>query len=262
MTARSRHRGHRIEWMGHKWVYTDRNDTTKHGRERPCADCGKWSVGPDACLSKLPSVRQACCGHGRPEDVYFIFWNGMEVRGEEAIRLQECWQHRGISPSDVIEVYLRVRDVESTYQLCQMCNIGVVTVQELIKVIDTVCGNSLDIDPFCDILEVYSERNTNRETHMGLNTKAITGIQRQTDILSDGHQEVVDQAVSATEAIIALDDRMEKSKESGSGAGISMLTTQVHSRLETLQDQLQAQADRALRVRAEIERIKISMVII
>jgi hypothetical protein len=163
MTARSKHRGHVIEWTGHKWVYTDWSDTTllQYGKERPCTACGKRSRerGPDTCLGMMSSVRQACCGHGHPEDAYFIFHNGVGVRGADAVRLRSCWLETPVAPSDVIELYLLVLDVESTYRLCQMCNIGVVTVPEVVEIAETFRQNSLDIAPFCDILEVYRKRN-------------------------------------------------------------------------------------------------------
>ena len=259
MTARSRHRGHRIEWVGHKWVFTDWSDNTVNrcGRERPCTACGKRSRerGPDTCLGMISQVRQACCGHGHPEDAYFIFHNGVELRGADAVRLQECWIHNNVTPHDVIEVYLAVRNVEIAYRLCQMGNIGVFKLAEVLRIIDNLRRNSLDIAPFCDILEVYS--NPNPETNM--NTKAITNIQRQMDILSDGHQEVVDQAVSATGAIVAMDDRVEQSKESGNWSPGKMCSSRVSTQLNTLKDQLRAQAARALRACAEIEQIQLTL---
>lgn len=257
MTARTRQRGHRIKWAGHKWVYTNWDDKSRvqGGGERPCASCGKRSEGPDACLGKLPQVRAACCGHGHPEDAYFIFHDGTELRGEDAVRLKGCWTDHPMTPGDVIEMYLRARDVESTYRLCHLCRIGV-KAQELLGIVDTFRRNSLDIAPFCDILEVYSERNTNRETSM--NTKAITNIQRQAGVLSDGHQEVVDQAVATTAAIIALDARQRR----GSGAGVRIYAHQVSQHLDCLQEQLKAQAARALRVCDEVEQIKRNLIIV
>lgn len=118
MTARSRHRGHGIKWVGHKWVFTD------------------WS---DTCLGMLPSVRQACCGHGHPEDAYFIFHDGVEMRGADAVRLQECWKHFRVSPHDVIEMYLRTLDVEETYRVCSVCIAAGVTLPDVLKVLDTFC---------------------------------------------------------------------------------------------------------------------------
>ena len=259
MTARSRHRGHRIEWAGHKWVYTEWGDTPQYGKERPCTRCDNISDGPDFCLGKLPGVRQACCGHGHPEDAYFIFHNGVEVRGADAIKLRECWIDHCVTPGDVIEMYLLMLDVEDVYRLCRLCSAGVVTLPSVLSVIDTFRRNSLDFASICSILEAYSERNTNQETHMNL--KAITNIQRQVDILSDGHQEVVDQAVLATAAIIAMDDCMKRSKDAGwpVTVGIRLYTHRIEQQLDKLQDQLRAQSLRALRVCDEIEQIKTNL---
>ena len=92
-----------------------------------------------------------------------------------------------------------------------------------------------------------------------MNTKAVTNIQRQIDILSDGHQVVVDQAVVVTAAIIAMDDHLDKL---GLGALISVCTPRVQRQLDKLQNQLRGQAARALRVCDEVEQIKISMKIV
>jgi len=92
-----------------------------------------------------------------------------------------------------------------------------------------------------------------------MNTKAITNIQRQASVLSDGHQEVVDQAVAATAAIIALDDRLEESRQ---GAGISLHTCRAQTQMDKLQAQLRAQSLRALRVYDEVEQIKKNLKIV
>ena len=89
-----------------------------------------------------------------------------------------------------------------------------------------------------------------------MNTKAITNIQRQSDILSDGHQAVVDQAVVTTGAIIALDARQED------GGGVSMYTRLVHQHLDALKEQLKAQAARTYRVCAEIDQVKKNLQIV
>jgi hypothetical protein len=85
---------------------------------------------------------------------------------------------------------------------------------------------------------------------MGLNSKAVTNVKRQLDTLSDGHQDIVVQAVKATTAIIKLDERLE-----------SKCNTRMHGRLATqdldeLLNLLSAQATRALRVCSEIKQIK------
>ena len=92
-----------------------------------------------------------------------------------------------------------------------------------------------------------------------MNTKAITNIQRQTGVLSDGHQEVVDHAVEATAAIARMDDRIQKAKEIGSTIGVSVFADRAQKELETLQKQLKAQAARAWRVCDEIEQVKVNL---
>lgn len=82
-----------------------------------------------------------------------------------------------------------------------------------------------------------------------MNIKVITDIQRQLDVLSDGHQNVVDQAVRATGAISNLDDRIEKY---GSNSGVGLYTRQVAEQLGLLDDQFAIQEARIKRVRAEI----------
>jgi molecular chaperone GrpE (heat shock protein) len=97
---------------------------------------------------------------------------------------------------------------------------------------------------------------------MGLNLKAITNIQRQADILSDGHQDVVDQAVVATVAVTVIDDCMTRAKEARRPpVGLSTYARQACQQLDMLKEQLQAQAERAHRVYAEIEQIKKNLII-
>lgn len=56
-------RGHRIDLIDGKWLYTD-------GREwdesRPCPRCGLMPTpeGHDACLGHIPGMHSVCCGHG------------------------------------------------------------------------------------------------------------------------------------------------------------------------------------------------------
>jgi glycerol-3-phosphate cytidylyltransferase-like family protein len=97
---------------------------------------------------------------------------------------------------------------------------------------------------------------------MGMNTKAITDIQRQSDILSDGHQMAIDQAVTATAAIIVMDERMEEIAQGASSVGLRILPRHARQQLSILQDQLRAQSLRALRVCDEVEQIKKNLQII
>lgn len=95
-----------------------------------------------------------------------------------------------------------------------------------------------------------------------MNTKAITNIQRQLDILSDGHQEVVDQAVSATAAISAMDDLTEKTAQERRATRRNIFLRPACQQLNKLQEQLIAQARRALRVYDEVEQIKTNLRIV
>ena len=170
MTARARHRGHRIEWAGSKWIYIDRDYAAmvKYGKERPCTRCHNRSEGPDFCLGRLPYVRQACCGHGHPEDAYFIFHNGVEVRGVDAVKLRECWNHNNVTPKLVIEVFLQILNVEVTCRLCQSHTAGALSTDALARIGGVICRKAVDIAPICDILEVYrrdQDQITRTERH-------------------------------------------------------------------------------------------------
>jgi len=83
----SHFRGHPIIWVNDStWVYEDTGEPLPGwgGEARPCAHCGKdfkHSFDVDPCLGILPGVKQACCGHGVPEEAYIIFENGVIVEG-------------------------------------------------------------------------------------------------------------------------------------------------------------------------------------
>lgn len=88
MTATSTLRGHAIEWDGGRWRFCDtRAPTATTHRERPCGHCGRHDTaeGHDACLGTLPSVMNACCGHGRPSEAYIQYPDGSDLRGTAAI---------------------------------------------------------------------------------------------------------------------------------------------------------------------------------
>ena len=86
---RSFFRGHSIVWENDQWVYEDTRQPlpATGGIVRPCAKCGKeTTLGEgevDPCLGVLPGVDNACCGHGRREDAFIRFQNGVYVEGFE-----------------------------------------------------------------------------------------------------------------------------------------------------------------------------------
>ncbi len=63
-------RGHSLEFINDKWVYSDTKRTIK--KERPCIRCGKMPTtnGHDSCLGFVEGVLSACCGHGVVEKIF------------------------------------------------------------------------------------------------------------------------------------------------------------------------------------------------
>ncbi len=81
MPARAYINGHEIRWDPEikGWRYAD---GALLDEIRPCARCGQSGKnGQDACLSGLPGVRNACCGHGTKEG-YIQFEDGRVLRGQ------------------------------------------------------------------------------------------------------------------------------------------------------------------------------------
>jgi len=80
MTAYTLYNGHIIKWNNKtkKWHYKDGKLATEF---RKCPKCGKLPTnkGHDACLSNLPGIKNACCGHG-VEDGYLEFEDGTYLR--------------------------------------------------------------------------------------------------------------------------------------------------------------------------------------
>lgn len=78
------HRGHRIHARkDSKGVYSiwEYSDGSSIKDERPCVRCGKPATEEDhdQCISNLPNVQYACCGHG-VEDGYVKLYNGKVIR--------------------------------------------------------------------------------------------------------------------------------------------------------------------------------------
>nr|WP_145401600.1 hypothetical protein [Paenibacillus xylanexedens] len=90
MTAKSKMNGHDIEYVKGDWIYSDTKESTmtQHGT-RSCSHCKQFCTpeGHDACLGTLPNVKNACCGHGVPEDAYVQFNNDSCVYSKDALTL-------------------------------------------------------------------------------------------------------------------------------------------------------------------------------
>lgn len=67
-----------------KYRFVDNNELVELTHiDRPCGNCGKYRTedGHDPCLSNLPGVTNACCGHGNKKESYVQFENGVVLRG-------------------------------------------------------------------------------------------------------------------------------------------------------------------------------------
>lgn len=86
MTIRSTDRGHAITFKEGAFVFDDTGEPTV-GSTRPCGHCGKCATaeGHDACISRLPGVKNACCGHGEVGDVYVQMLDGRYLQGWDAV---------------------------------------------------------------------------------------------------------------------------------------------------------------------------------
>ncbi|WP_180897148.1 hypothetical protein [Martelella soudanensis] len=80
-------RGHKITLSAGIWRYADTGaPTAATWRTRPCGHCGQHDTpeGHDACLGRLPAVKNACCGHGHRREAYAQLRHGPTLRGRAA----------------------------------------------------------------------------------------------------------------------------------------------------------------------------------
>ena len=79
-------RGHKIEYIKDRWVYSDnKQSVSETHKERACGKCNKMETkeGYDNCLGKLRGLMNACCGHGIDKP-YIQFLDGKIIRGKDA----------------------------------------------------------------------------------------------------------------------------------------------------------------------------------
>lgn len=84
-------RGHEIVFVNGYWRFKDTmKSTVATWKRRLCGCCGKpvTAEGHDACLSTLPGVVNACCGHGNVRDAYVVFDDGRRLYGLAARQWQ------------------------------------------------------------------------------------------------------------------------------------------------------------------------------
>lgn len=72
---------------------------------RPCALCGHSPTlkGHDACISDLPGVNNACCGHGVVEDAYVVLKNGKVLKRQQALDYLQAENLQTISQKKTFE---------------------------------------------------------------------------------------------------------------------------------------------------------------
>ncbi len=67
-------------------------DMAGSGQFGICANCNlpPTEEGHDGCLGVLDEsqVMNACCGHGNDSQAYIQYWDGTDVRGQEAVSEQ------------------------------------------------------------------------------------------------------------------------------------------------------------------------------
>jgi len=83
-----KHRGHPMHRrQDGTWVYTDTSQLVSENPDRACGQCGRSNTaeGHDGCLGALPSVANACCGHGDERGAYVVFDGGERLGGAEAV---------------------------------------------------------------------------------------------------------------------------------------------------------------------------------
>ncbi len=81
-------RGYPVFEKDSRWYYKDTGQLVgPNWKDRPCGHCGKPDTddGHDGCLGELPGVNNACCGHGKHNEAYIQFKNGVTIRGFETI---------------------------------------------------------------------------------------------------------------------------------------------------------------------------------
>lgn len=83
----NKYRGNPIYDIDGIWYYSDTGDPVIYSKGKPCGKCDKpyTSEGHDPCIASLPYIRNACCGHGEPQEAYLQFMNGKCVRGRLAV---------------------------------------------------------------------------------------------------------------------------------------------------------------------------------
>ncbi len=65
----------------------------------------------DECLTMLPGVENACCGHGNRNDSYIMFKNGVLVRGFDVI--EYSWMSDKDFKEQIVDKGITVEEIET-----------------------------------------------------------------------------------------------------------------------------------------------------
>jgi hypothetical protein len=82
------HRGNEIIKVNGVFVYKDNlKPVSETWETKNCGHCNLpfTKEGHDGCIGILPSVLNACCGHGNINDAYVQFEDSSVIRGQKAI---------------------------------------------------------------------------------------------------------------------------------------------------------------------------------
>lgn len=87
---RGKWRGYSMYYDTQDWRFVDDDSLVSLGESRPCGRCGEYATkaGHDPCIANLPSVMNACCGHGSTREAYVQFVDGRLLQGPDAIEFQ------------------------------------------------------------------------------------------------------------------------------------------------------------------------------
>jgi hypothetical protein len=87
--TKSKYRGHDIFCINDEWFYFDTKESISNNINRSCGYCGKPNTEEDHdfCISNLPGVMNACCGHGNNNEAYIQFPDRSSIHGVDAVKI-------------------------------------------------------------------------------------------------------------------------------------------------------------------------------
>ncbi len=85
----SYYHGHKIQLRKRIWYFRDTNINVESFKNIYCGYCSQPQTkeGHDACIGVLKNVMNVCCGHGKEDEAYIQYLNGVCVRGKEALTI-------------------------------------------------------------------------------------------------------------------------------------------------------------------------------